>query len=169
MICQKCNINHATITVTQVINGERTDINLCQECAHDLGLDDPMSEHPSELIKFLLTMISEQEEEKRAEMESIPDITCHNCGMSMMNFHKEGLLGCEICYQEFEDYLKTLIRRYHGTTSHRRIKSFAKLPLSKSAKMVYLQEELSSALEREDFEYAATLRDEIRTLKKSKR
>ncbi|NQS96976.1 MAG: UvrB/UvrC motif-containing protein [candidate division Zixibacteria bacterium] len=158
MICQRCQINEASVMITQVINGERTDFHLCAECAKELGLNDPFSEVPSELLQFILTMLEEQEREQ----EQIPDITCENCGLNIQTLFKKGMLGCIECYPAFEEPLKRLLRRFHGTNRHLKPKS-----TSYSIKVKRLKDELKIALEREDFESAARLRDKINLFKKT--
>lgn len=158
MICQRCQLDEASVMITQVINGERTDFHLCAECAEELGLNDPFSEVPSELLQFILTMLEEQEREQ----EKIPDITCENCGLDIHTFFKSGLLGCPGCYLAFDEPLKRMLRRFHGTNRHLKPKL-----TSHSIKIKRLQDELKIALARENFESAAKLRDKINLLKES--
>jgi protein arginine kinase activator len=161
MICQKCNINPANVQVTLVINGERIDTRLCQECAHELGMDNPFSEQSVEMAQMIMQALQEQQR----ELEQTPNLACENCGMDLKTFQKEGVLGCEKCYETFEDFLKKLLRRYHGTNRHYKIKRGKKITLSRSERILELQEELEQALKKEEFETAAKLRDEIKALK----
>ena len=39
MLCQNCGKNEANIKYTQVINGVKKEIALCEDCAKKLGLD----------------------------------------------------------------------------------------------------------------------------------
>lgn len=162
MYCQKCHIRTASVIMTQIVNGVRTDLAFCQKCAVELGMDNPFTELPSEIAK----LISQTAMEKEAELEQYPDIGCSGCGVRLRNFLESGLLGCPRCYDDFYEYLKTLLRRYHGTNRHltARKRSGAQKPASVINK---LEGELERALAVEDFEAAAKIRDKIKALKKT--
>ena len=147
----------------QVVNGERSEYFLCLKCADALGIGPHMGDPeagPPELIGELL-------EQHKKELESIPDITCPECGYKLRKFHNNGLLGCPACYDAFLPYLKTVLRRYHGTNRH-------VLPDKKfrgeRGKIIEIEHRLADAVRKENFEKAAQLRDEItRVLGESQR
>lgn len=148
--------------MTQIVNGVRTDIALCHHCAVDLGMDNPFSDIPSEIAK----LIAQAAQESGADFENAPDLTCGECGLELKSFLESGLLGCPQCYLDFEDFLKTLLRRYHGTT--RRLTSRKTgTPSPKIEEMNRLKGELERAIGLEDFEAAAKIRDRIKSLENS--
>jgi protein arginine kinase activator len=94
------------------------------------------------------------------------DVTCPFCGLSTTDFREIGRLGCPQCYPTFEEYLRGLLRRIHGGTHH---VGKVYLPPDPTAsdlqkRLAALKKKLERAVEAEDFERAANLRDEIRTL-----
>jgi len=130
----------------------------------ELGLDDPFVDLSGDIARELFDLAQEQMEVS----EEIQNITCSNCGLSLKNFAENGKLGCPVCYNSFEEYLKTILRRYHGSNTHkiRSRKHFEQYPGMK--KIIILEKKLNEALKKEDFEAAAALRDEIREMKNDK-
>jgi len=145
-----------------VINGERSDLALCQNCAEALGMDGSAAENPAEIAQMIANFMREMHQNP----EDLPDIECGNCGCSFKDFHKRGLLGCPQCYGDFSEYLKPLIRRYHGVTAHHSRKTTGKTRSKSEIKMANLRINLKKALSVEDFETAAKIRDELKQFEK---
>ena len=76
-------------------------------------------------------------------------------------------MGCGECYSSFRKYLSPLLKKIHGSTQH-----LGKSPYKVEAKpkkkvdLAELRQRLQSAIENEEFEEAARLRDKIRELEK---
>lgn len=151
--------------VTQVVNGERNDLLLCQGCAQMIGVDSMSAERPDEITQNILDTIQEHQR----ELEEMPDMSCSDCGLHLKAFLEKGLLGCPHCYSEFEIFLKPLIRRYHGTTRHFRPSQRHPSASLREFSIHLLRDKLNNALKTEDFETAAKLRDEIRAFDKSQK
>src|SRR5262249_27897604 len=90
-------------------------------------------------------------------------VQCSNCGMHYSTFKETGRLGCAECYSSFAIKLRPLLRRIHGSTRH-----VGKLParegdhVSPARQVQRLHDELQRAVEREEFERAAEIRDRIK-------
>ena len=84
----------------------------------------------------------------------------------MEDFKKTGRLGCSHCYVAFEPHLKSLLRRLHGGTQHVGKVYLPPDPSSadRQERLAGLKRKLDRAVESEDFERAAQIRDMIRTL-----
>lgn len=164
MICQNCHINTANIKITQVFANNRHDFYLCIDCAQKFGLDDPFSELPVEFEKFIKSLPTPDD----AESMDTQNLICSGCGLDQHTFEENGLLGCPTCYLAFEDVLKTLLRRYHGSNRHSKLKKSILAELLSDDKLTNLKNKLKTALEGENFEAAAVLRDEITALKNIK-
>lgn len=162
MLCQDCGKNEATVHMTQEMGSEKTDLHLCEECAKKRGFRNPLEGVPFPLAEFLASMLS-QAKEKKPSKEA--ETACSVCGMSFSDFTRVGRLGCGNCYVTFRRQLDDLLRKVHGTTQHR-----GKFPHSRKDVMKplweesKLQEELKRAIKDEDFERAAQLRDQIKSL-----
>jgi protein arginine kinase activator len=162
MKCQDCRKKEATHHITQVINDQKVVLNLCEECAEKRGFRNPLEGVPFPLAEFLASMLSKAQMKKQPEEV---EVVCPACGLSFSDFAKVGRLGCGSCYVTFKEQLDDLLRKVHGSTRHRgkfpNTKRDVMKPLWEENK---LQEELRKAIEQEDFERAAQLRDQLKAL-----
>jgi protein arginine kinase activator len=93
--------------------------------------------------------------------------TCPRCGGSLQDFRESGRLGCSECYRCFEVPLRDLLRRLHGSTHHmgeRYAESDGRTTPSDGHRATELREQLRVAVETENFELAAELRDRLRVM-----
>lgn len=166
MLCQDCGKKEATVSLTQVINDQKVVLNLCQECAEKRGFRNPLEGVPFPLAEFLSSMLSQAKTKKPGK---VAEEVCSFCGMSFSDFTKTARLGCSNCYLTFKNQLNDLFRKVHNSTQHRgkfprTIKGVMK-PLWEETK---LHEELKKAIQEEDFERAAQIRDQIKALASKK-
>jgi protein arginine kinase activator len=114
------------------------------------------------LADLLLGLGASQEIEQSA---GGVELKCPRCGFTQADFKKAGRLGCPDCYKTFADGLETLLKSMHKGTRH-----VGKVPESLrhtrdlSDRLMALQKKLNKAIEDENFEQAALLRDEIKTM-----
>lgn len=160
MKCDKCHINEATVFITQTVNGETLEKNLCESCAEEENQQ--MFEDGLSFQQFLTGFIDGKSNNDKDEV-----VVCPGCGMTLMDFKRYSKVGCAQCYITFYSHLQPIIKKLHGTAQHtgkfpRRIG--AKYQVQK--KMTNLESQLKVALLSEDYEKAVLLRDEIRDLKK---
>jgi protein arginine kinase activator len=82
-------------------------------------------------------------------------------------FKETGRLGCADCYVAFQSKLRPLLRRIHGSTRHvGKHPVHAEATPSPARALSRLYDDLQRAVEREDFESAAEIRDRIKGLEK---
>jgi protein arginine kinase activator len=166
MKCQDCGKKEATVHLTQVINDDKVVLNLCKECAEKRGFRNPLEGVPFPLAEFLSSMLTQAQMKKQTKED---EVVCSACGLSFSEFAKAGRLGCGNCYVTFKDQLEDLLRKVHGSTHHRgkfpQTKTDVMKPLWEENK---LHEELKKAIEQEDFEKAAQIRDQIKALSGSR-
>jgi protein arginine kinase activator len=168
MKCQDCGEQDSTVKVTQIINNEKVVLNLCKDCGAKRGFHSPLDNSPFPLANFLSNMLAKEVAGEESKKMTMPDLTCSNCGLTFSEFSRLGRFGCGQCYKAFRDRLQPLLRRIHGSSLHR-----GKLPpmLSEEATVIReherLQEELKRAIETEDFERAADLRDKLKSLQEN--
>jgi protein arginine kinase activator len=160
MKCDNCN-KQATVHLTEIKNGKRVEKHLCEQCAaQNEGL--PVKSHTpiNELLTNFVLAHSGLAKEAGA--------ACEHCGTSWSEFRQSGLLGCEQDYQMFEKDLTPLLQRAHEGATHHIGKVPARrggtgVPAMKRAVDVSrLRKELAKAVETEDYERAAKLRDQIK-------
>lgn len=166
MLCDDCKKRPACVHITKVINDQKVEKHLCEECAQKHGevslanfaMNNKLSVHD-----FLKGMFSHCFLEERPENE----VACDNCGMTYTEFSRTGKIGCTGCYVAFGERLEPLLRRIHGASTHT-----GKVPkrtgglLEVKQRLKRKKQELERHIAREEYELAAQVRDEIRTIEK---
>jgi protein arginine kinase activator len=162
MRCDHCGERDAEIQLTEIESGEMKTLRLCNQCAAERGLANPAAAGTAPLADFL-AQIGKSVEEPASGTPSEP---CPYCGITAADFRRTGRLGCPQCYPHFERQLRGLLRRIHGSTQH-----VGKICLGEGlekenqvSRLADLRRRLQRAIESEEFEAAANLRDEIRAL-----
>ena len=159
MQCCVCKEKPATVHLTQLVGEKMQKLDLCEDCAKAKGINDPTSFAMADLM---LGLGASQE----LDPSSVgAETKCVRCGFSQADFKKSGRLGCPECYRTFAEGLAGLLKSMHKGTRH-----IGKAPeaLRKTRETVdrlkTLQKKLTKAIETEDFETAAAVRDEIKQL-----
>ena len=160
MQCDICGKQAATVHLTEIVNDQVTKLHLCEECAKEKGAE--MEEHfgLSDLLAGLADLGAGVEPDAAAEK-----IGCPSCGFTYRDFKQVGRLGCSECYEAFKGKLAPLLKRIHGADRHA-----GKIPfmISKIVKDTRTLQELKvrmeKAIQTEDFEEAARLRDKIKEM-----
>lgn len=161
MVCDNCGSTEAVVHLTQIVNNQMSTHRLCEKCAAEKGLESTPEPAAIPLTDFLAQM------GKDSSGEADPASTqCSFCGLTFKDFRETGRLGCPHCYETYATHLQRLLRRVHGGTQH---VGKVYLPPDPSAselerRLDALRRKLNRAVEAEDFERAAELRDEIRSL-----
>jgi protein arginine kinase activator len=158
MLCDQCGQNEAIIHLTQIVDNQMTTKHLCEGCAADKGLPPGAG-----AVNFPLTDFLAQVGKQAPETAPPP---CPFCGLRVEEFKKAGRLGCSHCWVSFEDNLKGLLRRLHGGTQHVGKVYLPPNPTraQQQERLVGLRRKLSRAVESEDFERAAEIRDMIKLI-----
>lgn len=155
MLCEICGDKEATIQLTQVINNNVKKINLCHGCAADSGLD---VEGSLSMTEMLLGLGAKKEEDSEVSKKSCP--VCH---MRFADFKKTLRLGCRNCYEAFIEELNPVLEGMHKGTVHvGKIPVKAARKLQRMASAGALKKALKNAIDTENYEEAARLRDEIK-------
>jgi len=166
MLCQDCKKKEATVHLTQIINNEKTVLNLCRECAEKRGFHAPLEGKAFPLAEFLASILDQSLKKVPAELK---ESKCSVCKIDYSDFVKAGRLGCGNCYKVFRPQLKDLLRKIHGSDVHRgKIPGADQDVMRPIKEQRHLQEQLKKAVEAEDFEKAAKLRDKIKSLEKGR-
>ncbi|AQT67077.1 hypothetical protein STSP2_00217 [Anaerohalosphaera lusitana] len=168
MQCQLCKQNMATIHLTEISNGQRSETHLCEDCAQQQGLSVKAQIPLNELLSTLLASQPEAKEELTAAAEDadLGSATCPACGMTLDRFKKESLLGCPHDYEAFEDQLNPLIEKtQNGRTTHSgKVPEHIPEDNKTQIELINLRRRLEEAVKLEDYETAAEIRDKINHL-----
>ena len=185
MLCDNCGKREANVRYSENINGRRKELNLCEECSKKLGIGQMDFSMPIDFSSFLGGFMDGFETPELIPMiNQLKAFECDSCGYTFDDIDNTGKLGCQNCYDVFEDRLDPIIRRIQGSNHHvgrigkivdnkindRVEKKEHKVEENKKnkeqSKMDTLQEELKKAIKEERYEDAAKIRDEIKKLEK---
>lgn len=192
MLCQNCGKNEVNFKYTQIINGVKKEMALCDKCAKSLGLETLDFSMPIDFSSFLGDFFNIEETDLLPNFTQIQTLKCKNCGMTYQEFVDSGKFGCSHCYDVFANKLDPVLKNIHGSINHvgrrsRLINKEKKLDLenikkenvkkettqnkdiqkedkidNKNVKIEKLNEELKLAIKEERYEDAAKIRDEIK-------
>lgn len=176
MICENCKQRPATITVTQMKNGKKVTRHFCDVCNKQLdhfhlNLD---PEESSDAMQKLFSnwfgtpSWSVQTVPISNTQDKVKNESCPQCGMTYRKFLEEGKFNCPTCYETFKEQLPQVLKRLHnGATEH-----IGKVPGSINEsyqvkrQIEALRQDMKVAVEKECFEDAAKIRDQVRELEK---
>lgn len=169
MLCQKCKQNNATSHIHYVRNGIVRDMYLCDSCTIEYKT---AFSNDGDIFKMLSSFLNDNTVKFKETLK------CDCCGTDFNTIRKTGKVGCGNCYSVFEKELSPTISRIHGKTTHIGKKPCVAVETSavenesiaektvneKESKIAELKAQMSVAVKNEDFESAARLRDEIKSL-----
>ncbi len=170
MICDACKEQEATIEFTAVVGDEKKTMHLCPQCSKkesEKQAESPtpkVEPSPVASIKKVNVVIGQL---TASEAQKDP---CPGCGMTYEEFRKIGRLGCSQCYDAFGRSLRRLLKRIHGSDAHvgrgpRPLEDKARAPATApeetSQDLGDLRQALDAAVDAEEYERAAELRDRI--------
>jgi len=160
MLCDQCRERDAVLNLTQIVDNAVTQLHLCEKCAAERGIETTVSMPKHPLGEFL------QAVQQQALQMPGDAARCAYCGTSLRDFRASGRLGCAHCYGAFEQSLRDLLRRVHGSAKHAGFRYEVPNPdlLERDATLNELRARLQQAVQSEEFEVAASLRDKIRTM-----
>ena len=161
MQCDICAKKKATVHLTEIVDEQMSEMHLCEECAREKSVQ--MEQQFG--LADLLAGLADFGKQPKGEEEKV-NLKCANCGMSYDDFRKFGRLGCSKCYESFKAHLANLLKKIHGSNQHLG-KTPIKIPQAEREKLTNLQDlktQLLHAIQLEDFEKAAQLRDRIHEL-----
>ena len=189
-MCQNCGENEANVRYTQIINGVKKQINVCDKCARKLGIGSLSFNMPIHFSDFLGDFFDDYDTDLLPSFVKETNSLCKNCGETYDDFIKTGLLGCPEDYEIFESRLDPILKKLQGNNRHvgRRSNNYSskvdeinkeiigdknsiktnktKSEVSNEEKLEKLQDDLKVAIKEERYEDAAKIRDEINKLKK---
>ena len=194
MLCEKCKTREANIRYTEVINGVKTEHNLCSQCARemDFGHYSAMFDTDYPIGKLLSDLFGLTGEETEQEDAGLDQVVCPTCHTAYSDFVKNSRFGCPDCYGVFDLLMSENIKKIQGSESHKGkhpkfhyenalgIDPEPETPGAERAaakksgwnaedaereeKLAILKSKLQEAILEEEYEQAAKYRDEIRAL-----
>lgn len=159
MLCDNCQERDAVVHLTRIVDNTMTQLHLCEKCAAAKGVETTLAvpQHP---LGEILQAVQQQ------STAGTDAAVCSFCGATPRDFRATGKLGCPHCYDSMEGSLRELLRRLHGSSRHvgKRYEAPVTHVSSKADSVHDLRDRLRRAVDAEQFELAAELRDRIRVL-----
>lgn len=174
MLCDNCGKNEANIRLTQIINGKKTEMIICEQCGEKLGITSMDFEMPIDISNFLGDFMLENDDSEFMPFNTLGKaLKCNRCNITYKEFLDNGKFGCEECYKTFEDKIDILVKKIQGTDKYlgRKARNSKenqvqdKKAENKTDNQIQnLQIKLKQAIKEERYEDAAKIRDEIKKL-----
>lgn len=160
MTCDFCGSENPEISIEQVTGKRKKYIHICRKCANERGLvrdDDSIEFSLSKLVNFYL-----------GNENSDGTLVCRKCGTNLSEIKKTRKLGCEDCAIEFRKYIYRVLNsgRHHGKKLLYSGKIPARMKIVKDVfiDLEILKNQLENAVNKEEYERAAAIRDKIRNI-----
>ena len=158
MLCEECGEREATVVLSFLAAGGKTTRHLCAEC---------MKSKQKELIlgnigALLGSVLNAAQGRQSPTAEKV----CPQCGCSLTDFKNTGRLGCPGCYKVFREELMPIVKgssegAFRGKKPDHQPETTSPVL---SMTLDNLKEKMLQAVAQEDYETAARIRDEIRSL-----
>ena len=171
MLCQKCKKNIATIHMTEIADGLRKDLHICEQCAIGDFISPDFRMSLADLIKSLtkdmpFELPFNNGEATRPIAKEPIKRKCRACGAKYSEFNISTEFGCPHDYQIFNKHIDRLLREFNnGSCVHS-----GKLPLRslektrKDNRSLILRMRIDDAVRSEKYELAAEMRDQLNQL-----
>ena len=168
MICEVCHENVATVHITEIANKHKVELHLCEDCANEREYS--VKSHYSKSKSFGGMVLQKVEVGQEPsvlpyDLESedpVPKLKCDICGLTFQGFKKTGRFGCANDYVVFKDALVPLLERIHSASQHTgKIPRRFKGEMPELTRLMILRQQLARTIQREEYEKAAEIRDEI--------
>jgi len=165
MQCDICGKKKATVHLTEIVDEQMTEMHLCEECARQKSVQMEQQFGLADLLAGLSDFGKQVKEYEKVKLE------CSQCGLNYDDFKKFGRLGCSECYTAFRDNLSSLLKKIHGSSRHlgKSPEGSAAPGEQKPQTLEDFKKQMQAAIQAEDFEKAAELRDKIRLLEKEQK
>ncbi len=164
MKCQKCD-RPATFHITDLVDGEPSELHLCEECAGSFLA--PAQDEAQDTMPAMAGLLAQHLAvgETADELARLDQRACPVCGITFLQFRKQGRLGCPHDYVFFEKELEPLLMSIHDQTQH-----VGKVPkrcphgADQQTQLIRLRRDMKEAVSSEEYERASEIRDKIREI-----
>lgn len=174
MLCEKCKKNKATVFYEENINGKKRSYSLCEDCAAELQKSGELPTSDSLFDNMNMSFTSPfaaLHDSLFGSLFGLPESVsrdekrCPSCGSTFEDFSRRGKAGCPDCYKTFAEELEPTVRSIHGNAKHEgRAPLRLRAKHEKESELKTLKKELKEAIDGENFEKAAELRDKIKNI-----
>lgn len=174
MLCENCKERQANVKYTQIINGVKKELHLCEKCSKELGINGMDFNMPINFSSFFGDFINDYNENFMPLMSKSNTLQCDKCKMTYDEFVSQGKFGCDHCYEIFSDNIDPILKRLHGSNRYigrKGIINNCKPTIlekpeedKKENELTKLKFELKQMIKEEKYEEAAKIRDQIKNI-----
>ncbi len=158
MKCENCSEREATVHYTEIEGSDKHEIHLCEQCYRQKLTPVHKAVDFTDLLQKLLKGALK-------DQGAAANAICPTCGISLAEFRASGRFGCPNDYHVFNEALGSLIEKIqHGDRHVGKVPHHAGVELQRENELIRLRRELERAVQREEYEEAAKLRDRIKEL-----
>ncbi len=163
MKCDVCSERVATVHLTEIVNKQKRELHLCEDCAREKGVSvkpillgvEATSQtvaHPPMVSKTKIVL----------QADKLSGVSCPVCGTTFAEFRSSGRLGCPNDYMAFKRGLVPILDKIHGQIEHTgKVPAYMSERIERHREVATLRKELNEAIQKEAYERAAELRDRI--------
>jgi len=122
MLCDKCKKNEAKVYYTEIVNDEKSEQHLCEDCAMEVTsfqMGNTFMKNDITLGNLLSTILGNYyntESKEKSQEQAEP--SCSTCGLTYKKLMKTGRFGCSHCYDNFAQILDKSIMNIQGSDHH---------------------------------------------------
>ena len=167
MKCEKCD-KPATFHISVLTGPEPKELHFCEEHAREYLNQSAVQ---GELVGSLATVLAQGITKKVSlnkvaeELQELEQQTCPICGISFYDFKSRGYLGCPHDYNFFNKQIDAFVLNFHGANEHTGKVLIRKADDTQDRMLlIKYRRDLDDAVQYEDYERAALLRDKIKKL-----
>ena len=171
MNCENCKNKKATVFYADDTGRQHS---LCPDCAAPLGKIANYKPTIDQSTPFIpsptLSSLAAKDTPKHffSQGTDSKEILCPYCATSLQKAVESGKVGCPECYAAFSDYLFPATLPYEQALGARMPSSY-RSALDRTRSITDLKNRIKTAIECENYELAAELRDKIRKLESTPR
>jgi protein arginine kinase activator len=155
-LCERCKKEKAEIKVVIFVGGIKKEKMLCKNCSEIESMGISETPPPPPVPK------------KSVSLDRGEDILCSSCGFKFSEFLKITKFKCEYCYSSFEPHTSEILMKFHSSTQHKGKSYGYKKRENIEFKLKVLKRALEDAIQREEYERAAQIRDIINKMEEKR-
>lgn len=161
MKCDFCD-QKASVFLTQLADGEMKKHSLCEQCAEQRGVTDPLNLSMNQDF-FKDPKATAPDGGPAIDLQSLftdsSDQKCQACGFTLADLKKIGRLGCPSCYDVYRSEIVPNLEKMHKGSRHiGQSPKGMREELEKRKVASVLQELLDQAVKDENYEFAAEIK-----------
>lgn len=175
MLCENCKQRQANVKYTQIINGVKKEMHLCEKCSKEFGVNNMDFNMPINFSSFFGDFLNDYNENFMPLISKPNNQQCDKCKMTYDEFVSQGKFGCDRCYEVFSDNIDPILKRLHGNNRYVGRKAIlnnstpiktekTEKKTKEDDKISDLKAELRKMIKEEKYEEAAKIRDIIKNI-----